>query len=139
MGKLGDLCTRQCDGCNIKATVLPLRQPHRRRRRHRAIAYVGEAEAARGGTTSYGAFGVAAAAASTAAVTAITVQSLLAVWLSVSERKLLTFFFFSPFSRSARLTAEGSGKRDGIIKRDTFSFVPAKLFAHCSVDFCPVG
>jgi hypothetical protein len=55
----------------------------------------------------------------------------------VSE-EAFNFFFFSPFSRSARLTAEGSGKRDGIIKRDTFSFVPAKLFAH-SVDFCPVG
>ena len=37
VGKLGDLCTRQCDGCNIKGTVLPLRQP-RRRRRNSAIA-----------------------------------------------------------------------------------------------------
>ena len=47
-------------------------------------------------------------------------------WLSVHPRarKLLTF---PPFSRFARLKAEGSGKRDaGIIKRDTFSFVPAK-------------
>ena len=38
-------------------------------------------------------------------------------------------FKFSPFNASlgCLLTAaEGSGKRDGIIKRDTFSFVPAK-------------
>ena len=34
VGKLDDLCTRQCDGCNIKGTVLPLRQPRRRKPCH---------------------------------------------------------------------------------------------------------
>ena len=71
MGKLGDLCTRQCDGCNIKGTVLPLRQPRRR-------SAIATASAASASPSSRGASGVAAAAAATA-VTAITVQSLLAV------------------------------------------------------------
>ena len=69
VGKLGDLCTRQCDGCNIKGTVLPLRQP---RRRHSAIA------AAAASASPSPPFGSGVAVATTA-VTAITVQSLLAV------------------------------------------------------------
>ena len=126
VGKLDDLCTRQCDGCNIKGTVLPLRQPRRRKpchcgRRGLSLADITQCLWRGGG------------GGSNCNHCAIVVGG-----GSAWARKLLTFFFFSPFSRSARLTAEGSGKRDGIIKRDTFSFVPAKLFAH-SVDFCPVG